>query len=66
MYPSITAIAIQPPTVRIAEAPDEVSDGSDVPIFFPTRNPFLSKEAVVIESCLLNAHLYISILPSIL
>lgn len=34
MYPSITAIAIQPPTVRIAEAPDEVSDGSDIPIFF--------------------------------
>lgn len=48
MYPSITAIAIQPPTVRIAEAPDEVSDGSDLPIFFlPEIRE--SKEAVVMS-----------------
>lgn len=44
MYPSITAIAIQPPTVRIAEAPDEVSDGSDVPHFFSYQKSVRAKK----------------------
>jgi len=35
------------------------------PIFFPTRNPWEQRSSGH-ESCLLNAHLYISILPSIL